>query len=340
MAALVAAVLAAPAAAQTPRPNQLGLAANGGLHNLPSGELDGELNVVRSAGAKWLRFDLNWAVVQAGGRNSWNWAPFDRVIRRARARGLKVLGTIWYTPGWARPAGTPPHRPPTRVANFGRFAAAAGRRYKRLGVHHWEIWNEPNLPHAWHARPSAAAYGRLLSSAARALRRVDRNAVVVTGGLSPAANDGTSIAPVTFLKRLYRAGYRNAFDAVGHHPHMFPYLPATKAKWSPWRQMFATRPSLRSVMIKHGNKGKKIWATEFGAPTGGDRAVSETRQAATVTQAYRLWAGYRWAGPLFWFSPRDRGPVSWHTMCGLVRNNFSHKPSFAAYRAIANAARR
>ena len=33
--------------------------------------------------------------------------------------------------------------------------------------------------------------------------------------------------------------------------------------------MYGTYPSLRSTMTDNGDGGKKIWATEFGAPTNG-----------------------------------------------------------------------
>ena len=46
---------------------------------------------------------------------------------------------------------------------------------------------------------------------------------------------------------------------------------------------------------------------KYGAPTGGLRAVSEARQAQILRDAYRLWAGYRWAGPLFWFDIHMQG---------------------------------
>ena len=118
---------------------------------------------------------------------------------------------------------------------------------------------------------------------------------------------------------------------------MFPYLLTTRAAWSPWRQMFATRPSLRSVMISHGNKAKKIWATEYGAPTGGDRAVSGARQAPSRRPTG---SGAATAGlDRFKSSIRDRGAVTWHTTCGLVREDYSAKASYTAYRTIANAAR-
>ena len=335
--AVLAFALAAPgsAAAQAPRAGQLGVAASGGLHNLAA-----ELDVARDAGARWVRFDLNWAVVQDGGMHRWNWAPFDRVVRAARARNLKVLGTIWYTPDWARPRGSPAHHPPRLARHYGRFAGAAAKRYRRMGVHHWEIWNEPNIPHAWAGGVNVRKYGTMLRSAATKIRRNDRRGVVITGGLSPAATGGGSLAPVAFLRRLYQGGFKRWFDHVGHHTSMFPYSPSTRGAWSPWRQMAWTRPSLRSLMRRHGNGRKKIWVTEYGAPTGGDRAVSETKQAALLREGFRLWAGYRWAGQLFWYALRDRGPTSWHTTCGLARNDFSRKPAFAAYRAIADAARR
>ena len=336
----LALIAAAPASAQTPRPGQLGVAAGGGLHELTAEELAAELDVARDAGARWLRFDVNWDVVQAGGPDSWAWEPFDRIVEGARARGLKVLGTIWYTPAWARPQDTPVHRPPTEPADYGRFAAAVAERYGPLGVHHWEIWNEPNIPHAWAGGVSAKEYGLLLRAAATAIRAVDPQARIVSGGLSPAATGGGSFTPPEFLRRLYRHGFRRDFDILGHHASMFPYSPLRKRSWSPWRQMAWTKPSLRALMQRRGDARKRIWITEYGAPTGGDRAVSEARQALLLTDAYRLWAGYRWAGPLFWFATRDRGAESWHTRCGLVREDFSPKQSFIEYRALAGAALR
>jgi len=337
---VLALIVPAPASAETPRPGQLGVAASGGFHELSAEELAAELDVARDAGARWLRVDVNWDVVQAGGPDSWDWDAFDRIVEGARARGLKVLGTIWYTPAWARPPGTPVHRPPTLPADYGRFAAAVAERYKTLGVHHWEIWNEPNIPHAWAGGVNVERYGLLLREAATSIRAVDPRARILSGGLSPAATDGRSLAPPEFLRRLYRRGFGRYFDILGHHASMFPYSPLRKRAWSPWRQMAWTKPSLRALMRRHGDARKRIWITEYGAPTGGDRAVSEATQTRLLTDAYRLWAGYRWAGPLFWFATRDRGPESWHTRCGLVREDFSPKASYVAYRAIADAARR
>jgi hypothetical protein len=326
--------------ASAARSDQFGLAATGALHNLDPASLGRELDGYRAAGARWIRSDLNWNVVQAAGPRSWNWAPFDRVVRGARARGMRVLLVVSYSPGWARPRGTGPLHQPSNLRALTRFTRAAARRYRRLGVHHWEIWNEPNLAAFWQPRPNAAAYVRLLRAAYRGIKRADRGAVIITGGLSPATNTGTSVAPVTFLRRLYRSGARRYFNAVGHHASTFPYLPSVRASWSAWWQMAGTRPSLRSVMVRNGDRRKRIWVTEFGAPTGGSRAVSEALQAQILQAGYGLIGRYRWAGPLFWFSFRDATAPGgdWQEHCGLVRADYSPKPAFAVYQALARAA--
>ena len=271
---------------------------------------------------------------------TFNWGAHDKVVQAARARGINVLGELTYTPAWARPPGGDAQTPPANPANYAAFAAAAVKHYAPMGVHAWEIWNEPNHQPFWHPKPDVAAYTTLLKAAYTAITTADPTAIVVTGGTSPASTNGTDYSPVDFLKGIYANGGKNYFDAVGHHPYNFPDGGALKvAPWSAWYQMFGTPESLRSVMTANGDAAKKIWMTEYGAPTGGDpnKQVTEQVQAQFVTDAYNLVKTYPWAGPLFWYSYRDNG-TSQNTIenfFGLVRNDFSPKPAFDAYRVSA-----
>jgi polysaccharide biosynthesis protein PslG len=94
------------------------------------------------------------------------------------------------------------------------------------------------------------------------------------------------------------------------------------------------------VMAANGDGLKKVWGTEYGPPTAGSPgAVSEATQAKHVTDAYRLWRSYTWAGPLFWYSGRDvaapgESGEAWRYH-GLLRRDFTQKPAWAAYRAAA-----
>jgi polysaccharide biosynthesis protein PslG len=315
-----------------------GVALGGAIQNESSFALAQDFDAIGSTGARWVRMDINWDLIQRDGASSYNWAPFDRVVSAAQARGLNVLATILYTPPWARPAGTGASTPPTRLSDYVSFAKAAAGRYAPLGVHAYEIWNEPNNTRFWAPRADAGRYTEMLKGASTAIRSVDAQAFIVTAGTSPALDEGGNIAPVTFLKQIYARGGKDAFDAVGHHPYCTPGSPGESQWWNPWYQMTGAPTSLRTVMAANGDAGKQIWATEFGAPTGGPSGsfVPEAAQAELVTRAYRLFGSYRWAGPLFWYAARDLGTDrrTREDFYGLLRNDFSPKPAFDAYRAV------
>jgi hypothetical protein len=315
-----------------------GIALGGAIQNEGSSELTRDFEAIASSGAQWIRMDINWDLIQRDGPSSYNWAPFDRVLESAQSRGLKVLATILYTPPWARPAGRAANTPPVSLDAYAAFAQAAAARYAPRGVHAYEIWNEPNNASFWAPRADAARYTEMLKGAATAIRRVDGQAVIVTGGTSPALDKGENIAPVTFLKAVYAHGGRDAFDAVGHHPYCYPAMPGDAEWWSAWHQMDGAGTSLRSVMAANGDSAKQIWATEFGAPTGGPSGsfVGEQLQAGMVTRAYKLFGSYKWAGPLFWYAARDLGTsnATRENFFGLLRNDFTPKPAYTAFRAF------
>jgi polysaccharide biosynthesis protein PslG len=302
------------------------------------------LDSQKAMGAQIVRFDINWTSIQNGGPTSYNWAPFDAVVQGLNARGMKALGMIAYTPAWARPAGTTDKYAPTNVADYANFCEATARHYAPMGVHNWEVWNEPNLSAFFQPRPDVAKYTAMLKGCYARIKAVDPAATVVTGGTAPALACTTStcatLSPVQFLQGVYANGGGGSFDAVGHHPYSFPYAPSTIADWSAWYQMFGTNPSLRSVMTANGDSAKKIWGTEWGAPTNGPLGsgfVSESVQAAHVTEAYRLFGSYSWAGPLFVYNFHDNGAdtSTKENFFGMIRYDWSQKPGYAAYRAAA-----
>jgi hypothetical protein len=347
---LLAMTAAAPACAATVRPafsdrnplgvGLLGIAAGGDIQNEPTAVMNDDLDIAMAAGARWLRIDINWAQVQAQGPNSYAWSHIDAVVRSAVARHLEVLGVIVYTPAWARPAGSDATYGP-RAALYARFAAAAARHLATLGVFAFEIWNEENSPLSWTPAPRAAAYTKLLRAAYTAIKRASPEATVITGGLSPGLPVGSPDSVVNFLRAIYSDGGKGYFDAVGAHPYAWPAAPGVAVPWSGWYQTYGAKQSLRSIMVAHGDGGKRIWATEFGAPTYGPVGlyVSLTQQASMILDAYRLWDTYRWAGPLFVYQPRDGGidVDSSFNFYGLTTPAGYPKPSFFVYREVAEA---
>lgn len=280
----------------------------------------------------WVRIDLDWSAIE-NQQGQFDWALTDTFVDEAAAHHIKVLGVVAFTPEWARPATVDDdpellrHYRPENLADFATFARIAAERYSSRGVHSWEIWNEPNSGKFWPPLQNADEYGELFRQAAAAIRGVDAEATVLIGGLTttPDAPDpGTS--PVDFLEHLYGNGTAQLADGVAAHPYSFPSLPMDTVQER--KGGFADLPALHAVMEDHDEGGKKIWITEFGAPTGtGERAVSEEKQAATLLQARQQVEDWDWAGPLIYYELIDGGtdPTDIEQNFGVLREDLAPK---------------
>jgi polysaccharide biosynthesis protein PslG len=300
-------------------------------------ELARELDAIAATGATYLRIDVYWAAIEQQ-RGVFHWGATDQIVDAARARRLEVLGIIDYSPAWARPPGTDDHHAPSNPADYANFAAAAVRRYAPRGVHDWELWNEPNVAHFWKPRPDPTAYAALLAAAYPAIKSADPGATVVTGGFSPAPDsaDGRQIAPVTFLEGVYAAGGGGKFDAVGHHPSNYPYMPMRPEPTNyNWNAFGGVTPRLHQTMQAYGDGGKKIWGTEMGAPTPYEGMTVEYL-AAYIREAYSAWANWPFTGPLIWYAYRDAGtnPSDIEDHFGVTYADLS--PKEPAHTAIAS----
>jgi len=144
----------------------------------------------------------------------------------------------------------------------------------------------------------------------------------------------------TWLSQLYGLGVKDSFDVAATHPYQGMGDAPPEFADDGHRWWFTHTPAVRAVMVANGDAAKQIWATEFGAPTGRSRtSLTEAAQAQLVTLAYTKLQAWRWAGPGFLHSYRDRGKVGASTDdgFGLVRADWSKKPSYRAYKRRAGA---
>jgi hypothetical protein len=279
------------------------------------------------ANASWLRFGYEWSRIEPQ-RGVFNWSHDDRATAAAIDAGLKVVGMLGYAPDWSHPGQFGDKFPPHNAADFGTFCRIVASRYPQVTV--WEVWNEPNLFVFWKPRPDASAYVALLRSCYAGIKSVRADALVLAGSLSGygAYNQQSpegSLNPISFLERMYAAGAKGHFDALSHHPYEWS-LGTAFHPGSSWSNMVDTTPSLRSLMIANGDAEKKIWGTEWGAPT--DR-VSETRQADLVREAFAKWRSYDWTGVLLVYQPKDEGSERF----GFWRSDWSEKPAIKLSRS-------
>ena len=333
-----------------------GIAAGGSLGELNADQLDQRMAGIAASGAKWVRFDFNWANIQPDNAQTYNWSVYDKLVLAAQKHKLFILGILDYTPEWARAAAckdTDKCRPADNN-KFAQFARTVSNRYKNRGLHYWEIWNEPNNPQFWQPAANPTEYTRLLQATAKAIRAEDKQAYIITAGLSPQETEYDAYAPIDFLNGVYRAGGKDSFDAVAHHPYTFPISPKS-SPYHAWTQMSDDKSGMRGLMIKNGDGKKKIWITEIGAPTGGPGVVStiekprleehpfvvdERLQAKLLSDAVDLYKSYDWVGPFMYYSYKDAGTTqdTNENFFGLVRYDDSKKPAYTTFQQAATGA--
>jgi hypothetical protein len=211
------------------------------------------LDTLRGLGVDRLRVTLLWSTVapaplaasapagfvptDPAGYPPGAWAPYDRLLELARARGLGVeLDVTAPGPLWAMTAGAPTAREANHfaplAASFEHFVIAAGRRYsghyRPSGapqalprVSDWSVWNEPNQP-GWLAPQStgsgpasvlesARLYRGYVDAADAALRLTGHaHDTILVGELAPEGDEQRGVSrpvpPLPFLRALYCVG--------------------------------------------------------------------------------------------------------------------------------------
>jgi len=316
-----------------PHPLSFGIAYGGALLNQSAKQLGRSLDDAVALGVKWVRTDLPWDLVQPSGPRQYDWSSVDRVVNAAAARGLKVLPILNNPPYWARSSAckTQADCAPAGDSAYASFAAAAATRYAPKGVHAWEIWNEPNIG-VWLPHPDPAAYEKLLAAASTALRRADRDAFVVLGGLAavPTQPGSNYISAFDFLTAVARLGGTKYVNAVGYHPYSLPTLPSAAPTF---QTISGTRDNLVAVLQEYGTPDVSIWLTETGAQVSeakvGVTADPLRFQATYATDLVQTVARNPHVGADFWFSDQDFPGLVY----GLHGSDGSPRPAFAALKA-------
>lgn len=305
-----------------------------GIQAAPRGDVKANISHIRELGFEWVKFQMAWKEVEPA-PGQYDWSLWDNLIGSYAAAGIKIMLSIPKSPDWARSADDDKmvEGPPADPAKYAEFVARVANRYQGK-VQAIEVWNEQNL---WYeaggkGRIDAAAYVSLLQLAYTAIKSVNKDMIVISGGLTPAGNvtdpaDNKltlAVDDVDYLKQLYANGIKDYFDALGAHPSGYncPALAdwrtvtPEEASADPTSGMFVNRhhswcflgtmEAYREVMVANGDGDKVIAPTEFGwavAPgslPGYDYARDNTyeEQAQWITEAYR-WAKDRgWVGPM------------------------------------------
>jgi len=282
---------------------------------------------MKEAGIGIVRMYFLWDDIEpAEGR--FEFEKYDRIVDILVKNKISVLAILHYNPSWSgQPWNTAPD-----PEKYGNYARAVVHRYKDR-IKYWEIWNEPDSKIYWNPQDDAKTYTELLKSVYPVIKKEDPTSAVLMG---------SSSQEVPFLlRRLYQHGAKDSFDIVNVHPFTNP-LGGGAVK-----RLKGVYLSVMKAMEKYQDGEKPIWFTELGAPgvQAPDPSNSWWEGVSPTEEQQAKWVGevygepLRWKGvqKIFWAFFRDTGSHFNNGIdyFGLVREDFSKKPSFEAYKKMA-----
>jgi polysaccharide biosynthesis protein PslG len=302
------------------------------------------LSAQAAIGVQAIRQTFDWSTIERQ-PGVYDLSHHDGYVAKAAAHGIRVLPVLFNPPSFRRPSRGRATCPPRGNAAFASFAEALARRYGHGGslwrerpdlpptpVEAWQVWNEPNLPVYWCGRPNAKSYVAMLRSVGGAIERVDRRAHILTAGL-PASRLSGAVPLERYVRGMYRAGARRAFDSLAINPY-------AKDHGEMRRLLRATR----RLMNRSDDRRGTIWISELGWGDRGPRhrfIVGPQGQAKRIRKSFdvirRERRRLRLRGVVY-YSWRDAQPYPpeyknlWGLHTGLLRLGGSFKPAYYAFK--------
>lgn len=201
----------------------------------------------------WRLWDamVSWPYLERA-PSAWNFVLLDNLVSLAKKRNVEIILPLGLTPGWAsaRPYESSAYAPgnaaePVDIENWKKYVQAVVTRYKG-DIHHYEIWNEPNLKKFYSGNMEQML--TLAREAYLIIKEIDPSAVVVSP--SPTGSSGPD-----WLEEYLSKGGGNYADVIGYHFYVSPKAP---------EEMIATFDNIQKIMAKHKISNKPLWNTETG----------------------------------------------------------------------------
>ncbi len=335
-------ILALAAAAVLPATASAAFVVPDGGLRIAGGSYQREMDSAKAAGVPWVSVAARWSDLQpvAGGAlgpdgpGAAAWNTLQGQVTYAHSIGLRTMVGFTSAPAWANGGSTANSAPPTAD---GRAAYAAFFRdlSARLGpyIDAYSPWNEVNQLEYWNPT-DPAGYAELMKATYPAIKSGDPTGIVVSGSVYA---KGTAF---DFLRSAYAAGLKGNFDVLG-----WMLFSASQPEDPPPPGRNAPQPTLPSMLdvrafLNSVDPGKPIWIVEYGystckQPDYGFICVSEAQQADYLARAYTYMRRNLSVDRLFWYQMRDARQTPYlESNFGILRNDFSVKPAFAAMQSL------
>lgn len=214
-----------------------------------------QMNRLDALGLKWVRLTIHWPIIEPV-KDQYSLKELDGAMAAIKARGYNTLAYMVGSAPFASSA--PPDAsgrdqyPPKDFKVFGARMTSLAKRYPQVIA--WQVWNEPNI--VWRPREDPAAYGRLLTTTADAIRAELPDKTIVTAGM--AYYSQMQSTPGYMLQNLIDDGLGRRNIVAAYHP----YSEYPEGDSPPDRDFLVRANAMNQLL--HSNGVKDVWATEWG----------------------------------------------------------------------------
>jgi hypothetical protein len=326
--------------------------------------------IYKDLGAGIFMTRMNWSSVAptkpARARDpqdpAYRWpAELDDAVREASRHGMRVAVVLTEAPQWASGHANAIWAPKD-PRDFGRFAAAASRRYPQVRL--WQIWAEPtqmaNFQPLIHEKRSGTqspstvhpltrkmkrgprTYARILDATYGELKKVSRRNLVI-GGNTFTTGD---VSPLNWIRNLkLRNGRPPRMDMYGHNPFSSRRPLFGRPAMGYGFADFTDLPILARWIDRHlgnkrrANRGMRIFISEMLWPTDKPNFefnfwVTQKTAASWLTDALRGTRRWKRIYTLAWLALYDDPPRTdgLEVNRGLLTRDGKKKPAYGAYK--------
>jgi hypothetical protein len=291
-------------------------------------------------GVGWERILFYWNEIQPGGAGDWNTLHvLEEWLTEATGQGRTIVGLLKNTPVWATDgppfSGVPRglYLPVDDPGNlWATYVRQVANYYGPRGVHHWIVWNEPDIEPAVYGHEfsgSTQDYYQLVKVAYQVMKQADPNAVIHLGGM-------TYWHDPSYLRRFLQVAVADPeaaennyfFDVITYHIYFRP-----ETVWTIVGGGFAVQSEL-------GIPLKPIWVNETNARPSMDPEwpvqvqsfqIDLDQQAWYIPQAYAI-GFHAGAARMAVYKLVDINMAPGDESWGLIRPyDFSRRPAYDAY---------
>jgi len=309
------------------------------------------VQMIADAGFHWIRQEFPWEDIEISAKgdfwdHKWDkdaWEKYDHIVDLAERYNLEIIARLSNPPAWSRAQGNDAgaFAPPDNLEDYGDFVDAVVRRYQGR-IHHYQIWNEPNIYPEWGERAvSPEEYAELLKVGYTRVKQACPDCVVISGALAQTIPLGPrDLNDFFFLQRMYDAGAGDHFDVLAMQGYGLWSGP-TDRRMRPRVLNFSRPLYLREIMVQNGDAHKPIWITEMNWNAPPDElpdkpfgSVTLEQQARYAVLAYqRAQREWPWLGVInTWFFKRASDAEKDQAMYyfRLVEPDFTPMPVYEA----------